>query len=266
LIELCVTVRGDDHGVVLAELLELSPAGVEERAVDGGVEYVIYGPPGELPELPALRAAAGAVLVDVRSSEIADDWDERWKQWHKPIDIGPLHVRPPWTEPPGASIDIVVDPGQAFGTGAHATTRLCLELLLLLEPSGPLADWGCGTGVLAVAAAKLGFDPVMAVDYDPLAVEATALNATVNGVELHVAQVNLRETPGPQAPTVCANLLRPLLLEVARGMQRPPERLIASGLLREEADEIANAFAHHGLLERERRHCAEWSGLLLERA
>jgi ribosomal protein L11 methyltransferase len=270
LIALTVTVRGDDQGVVLAELLELSPAGVEERTLPDGVEYVIYGAPGELPELPALQAAAGDVLVDVRSTEIADDWDERWKQFHKPIDIGRLHVRPPWEPGVGGDgldrLDIVIDPGQAFGTGAHATTRLCLELLLLLEASGALADWGCGTGVLAVAAAKLGFGPVIAVDYDPLAVKATRVNAAVNGVALEVGQVNLRDAPGPEAPTVCANLLRPLLLEVARGLERPPQRLIASGLLREEADEIANAFAHHGLLERERRHCAEWSGLLLERA
>jgi ribosomal protein L11 methyltransferase len=273
-IRLAVTVSGDDAGVVLAELLELSPAGVEENATPDGVEYVIYGPPGELPALPDLEAAAGDVLVSVSTSEVADDWDERWKQWHQPVEIAGgerrLRIRPPWEAPadsdPPAALEIVVDPGQAFGTGGHATTRLCLELLLTIEPEGAMADWGCGTGVLAIAAAKLGFEPVEAVDYDQLSVDATIENARVNAVELATSRVNLRETPGPYAPTVCANLLRPLLLEVARGLERPPERLIVSGLLREEADEVAAAFAPRGLEERERRSCGEWSALLLERS
>jgi ribosomal protein L11 methyltransferase len=271
-IRLAVTVRGDDAGVVLAELLELSPAGVEERDLDdGAVEYVIYGAPGELPELPQLEAAAGDVLVGVASSEVADDWDERWKQWHKAIDVSGgerrLRVRPPWEDPSPApgTLELVIDPGQAFGTGGHGTTRLCLELLLTLEPSGPLADWGSGTGVLAIAAAKLGFGPVAAVDHDPLSVDATRENARVNDVELTSERLNLRERAGPYAPTVCANLLRPLLLDVSRNLERAPERMILSGLLREEADEVAAAFASHGLQELERRHCAEWSALLLGR-
>ncbi|MEA2125978.1 MAG: ribosomal protein methyltransferase [Solirubrobacteraceae bacterium] len=257
MIRLSVRVRGDDQGVVLAELMELSPAGVEEVATADGVEYVIYGAPGELPALPALRAAAGDVLVDVSSEEIADDWDERWKQWHRPVDVGHLRIIPPWISP--RPPDIIIDPGQAFGTGGHATTRLCLELLLTLEPGGPLADWGCGSGVLAIAAAKLGFDPVVAVDYDPLAVEATRANARVNGVALEVARHNLREAPGPSAPTVCANLLKPLLLEVAR-LAEPPRNLIVSGLLDHEADAVVAAF---GLPLRDRRDAEGWAALLL---
>ncbi len=273
MIRLAVTVRGDDGGVVLAELLALSPGGVEEREGPGFVEYAIYGPAGELPALPDLEAAAGDVLVSVTTEEVADDWDERWKAWHKPVEVSTpgrrLRVRPPWEDAatdPGI-LELVIDPGQAFGTGAHATTRLCLELLLQVPHEGAFADWGCGTGVLAIAAAKLGFEPVHAVDFDPLAVEATAGNAEVNGVRLAgVGRVNLREEGGPPAPTVCANLLRPLLLDVARHLTHPPDRLIASGLLREEADEVARAFAAQGLEEVERRHCEEWSALLLERS
>ena len=233
-------VRGDDDGVVLAELMELSPAGVEEVSHADGVEYVIYGAPGELPALPSIQAAAGDVLFEVSSEEIADDWDERWKQWHRPVAIGPLRIAPPWDAVDG---DIVIDPGQAFGTGGHATTRLCVELLLELEPGGPFADWGCGSGVLAIAAARLGWSPVTAVDYDPLAVDATRENAIVNGVSLEVGQVNLREQAGPPAPTVCANLLKPLLIEVAAGLAEAPEHLIVSGLLDHEADAVAAAFA-----------------------
>jgi ribosomal protein L11 methyltransferase len=268
-IRLAVTVRGDDAGMVLAELLELSPAGVEENETPEGIEYVIYGPAGELPALPDLEAAAGDVLVRVSTSEVADDWDERWKQWHRPVEVSGgerrLRIRPPWEAPAPdpAIVDLVIDPGQAFGTGGHATTRLCLELLLTIESAGALADWGCGTGVLAIAAARLGFEPVVGVDHDPLSVDATIANARANGVTVKAGRVNLREAPGPHAPTVCANLLRPLLLDVARGLERLPDRLIVSGLLREEADEVAAAFAAKGLTERERRSCAEWSALLL---
>lgn len=256
-------VRGDDHGVVLAELLGLCSGGVEERVTDGGTEYVIYGAPGELPALPALQAAAGDVLVDVRSDEIADDWDERWKRWHRPLELDGLRVRPPW-EPAatGDTIDLVVDPGQAFGTGGHATTRLCLELLLSLpEREGGFADWGCGSGVLAIAAAKLGYAPVVAADYDPLATAATAENARANGVDLTIGRVNLREAAGPPAPTVCANLLGPLLLEVAARLRERPRHLIVSGLLSEEADATAAAFAP--LAVRERRDREGWAALLL---
>jgi ribosomal protein L11 methyltransferase len=267
MIRMAVRVRGDDAGVVLAELLELSPAGVEERELEDGVEYVIYGAPGELPALPEVEAAAGDVLVTVSSEEIPDDWGERWKAWHRPVDVSwnfrRLRVRPPWEPPRDDVLDLVIDPGQAFGTGAHATTRLCLELLLAVESEGPLADWGCGSGVLAIAAARLGHDPVVAVDHDPAALEATRENAAANGVSLEIAPANLRTEPGPWAPTVCANLVRPLLLDVARVMTRPPQKLIVSGLLREEADEVAAAFARHGLVERQRRACAEWSALLL---
>ena len=217
------------------------------------MEYVLYGAPGEVPDVGDVRAAAGDALVEVSTSEIPDDWSERWKAFHRPVDVAwrfrRLRVRPPW-EPPleGDGIDIVIDPGQAFGTGAHHTTRLCLELLLELEPAGALADWGCGTGVLAIAAARLGWDPVAACDWEAASVEATRENAALNGAPgIAVSRADLRRGEGPWAPTVLANLVRPLLLEVAAGLTRPPERMILSGLLREEGDEVAAAFARHGL-------------------
>jgi ribosomal protein L11 methyltransferase len=272
MIRLAVRVPRADAEAVLAELLELAPAGLEERDIgEDAIEYVLYGAPGELPALPAVRAAAGDAVVDVSTSEIPDDWSERWKAFHRPIDVSwrfrRLRVRPPW-EPPleRDGIDIVIDPGQAFGTGAHHTTRLCLELLLELEPVGALADWGCGTGVLAIAAARLGFDPVLACDSDAAAVEATVANAAVNGVPgIAVSRVDLRREEGPFAPVVVANLVRPLLLEVAVLMTRAPRTLIVSGLLREETAEVAAAFGRHGLREAGRRDGGEWSALRLER-
>jgi ribosomal protein L11 methyltransferase len=239
---------------------------VEQVDGKGFVEYAVYGAPGELPALPEGEAEVAGVRVRVTGAEVPDDWAERWKRFHVPVLVGSrLWLRPPWEEPavrPGVT-DLVVDPGRAFGTGAHPTTRLCLELLLELEPAGSLADLGCGSGVLAIAAAKLGFEPVVAVDSDGGAVDATGANARANGVLLErIERVNLREQPPPAAETVTANLMRPLLLRVAELMRDRPRSLIASGLLEEEADEVAAAFAPL----RERRRLADrgWAALLLQ--
>jgi ribosomal protein L11 methyltransferase len=294
-IRLAVRVSSEQAEVVLAELLELAPSGVEEVQVGAAmVEYAVYGPPGELPSLPAIRAVAGEALVEISTSEIADDWQERWKGFHRPVLLAPpsardgeesnvpaLHVRPPWEAPSthrdGPVREIVIDPGQAFGTGAHASTRMCLELLMELAacaaPNGPLLDVGTGSGVLAIAAAGLGFDPVLGLDHERESVQAARENAAVNGVQIEVRRFDLRTQvlpwiDGVNAPVgpivVLANLLRPLLLELANTMPSAPAQFIAGGLLREEADEISQVFADRlGLGERERRSSGEWSVLWL---
>ncbi|MBJ7328664.1 MAG: 50S ribosomal protein L11 methyltransferase [Solirubrobacteraceae bacterium] len=268
MLRLALRVPHDHAELALAELLELVPSGVEERDLGDRMEYAIYGAPGELPSLPDLEAAVGGTLVEVVTEEVADDWSERWKVFHQPITIGDrLHVRPPWADPVDGIDEVVIDPGQAFGTGAHDTTRLCLELLLELEPGGELMDLGCGSGVLAIAAAKLGWAPVRGVDHERESVAATRQNAEANGVQVDVRPFDLlRDGPAPTAPTMVANLLRPLLLGVAReGFDGPPPlRLVASGLLRAEADEVVAAFAPHGLQERDRRTGGDWAAVLLE--
>jgi ribosomal protein L11 methyltransferase len=268
LIRIGVRVRREQAELVLAELIELAPGGVEEREDGDVVEYAVYGAPGELPELPGLRAAAGGALVEVTTSEVADDWDERWKAFHQPVQVGDLYVRPPW-EPPRAGLrDVVIDPAQAFGTGAHPTTRLCLELLRELDPAGALVDVGCGSGVLAIAAARLGWAPVLGIDHERESVQATLDNAAANGVAVQARHHDLlRDGSAPGAPTVVANLLRPLLLRVAADgfAGTAPGVLIASGLLAHEGDEVAAAFARHGLREAARRHRGEWVALLLRR-
>ena len=136
------------------------------------------------------------------------------------------------------ALDVVIEPGQGFGTGSHATTRLSLELLVELTPEGPIADWGCGSGILAIAAAKLGWGPVLACDIEPESVTETAESAQVNGVAVEVSRCDVRQG-GPAAPTVLANLVRPLLLQVAEHMTEVPERMIISGLELPEVDEVA---------------------------
>jgi ribosomal protein L11 methyltransferase len=269
-IRLALRVQRADAEIVLAELLPFAPNGVEQ--VDDGdiVEYAVYGAPGELPQLGDLKAVAGDAFVEVRTTEVADDWGERWRAFHRPLDIGPLHVRPPWEPAPKADrVDVVVDPGQAFGTGAHDTTRLCLELLTEIEAGGALMDLGCGSGVLAVSAAKLGWDPVAGVDHERESVCATADNARANGVQIAVERFDLiRNGPAPTAPTVVANILRPILLAVARAgfAGPPPETLIISGLLVAEVDGVVAAFAEHGLVEKRRLATSEWAAALLTRA
>jgi ribosomal protein L11 methyltransferase len=252
---------------VLAALLELTPAGVEQVDGDGWVEYALYGSPGELPSLPDGRAEVGGTLVDVRGEEVPDDWAERWKRFHVPLLLGGrLYIRPPWEQPavrPGVQ-EVVIDPGQAFGTGTHPTTRLCLELLLDVDAEGgSFADLGCGSGVLAIAASKLGFDPVSAFDADRAAVAATDSNARANAVLLdRVERLDLRAGAPPPADVVAANLMRPLLLRVAGSMAEPrPRTLILSGLLDHEADEVAAAFAP--LEERRRLSLKGWTALML---
>ncbi|MCW3017613.1 MAG: hypothetical protein JWO02_4705 [Solirubrobacterales bacterium] len=278
MIRLAVRVRRADAEVALAELLELAPSGVEEVDLGDRVEYAIYGAPGELPELPDLQAAAGDALVEVLTTRVADDWAERWKDFHQPIEVGGrLLVRAPWHRAGGRDgvaaplQDVVIDPGQAFGTGAHHTTRLCLQLLLALdaEPPRGVMDVGCGSGVLAITAAKLGFGPVAGIDHERESVAATVQNAALNGVTVQATRHDLmHDGPTAGAPVVLANLLRPLLLQVAAdgftGVQ--PDAVIASGLLAHEADEVAAAFAaRQGLREADRRHSGEWAALLLTR-
>ena len=268
MIRLALRVRREQSELVLAELLELAPSGVEEAAVgDDVVEYAVYGAPGELPAMPDLTAAAGGALVEVTTQEIADDWAERWREFHVPLVLDDrLTVRPPWEPAAHTPIDVVIDPGQAFGTGAHATTRLCLELMLSVPVAGSFLDLGCGSGVLAISAAKLGWTPAMACDNDPASVAATQDNAAANGVSIEIVRTDLRSDPLPAATTVAANLLGPLLIELAaRGAGEHPDRLIAGGMLEHEADGVAVAFDASGLAEVRRLTRSGWSALLLAR-
>jgi len=277
--------------VVLAELTVLAPNGVEEERGPGYVEYAIYGGEGELPDLGEIEVAAGDGLVEVVATEVPDDWADRWQDFHKPLLVGGrLWLRPSWEEPREGAIDVVVDPGRAFGTGAHPTTRMCLEYLLELadvgEATGPFTDLGTGSGVLAIAAAKLGWSPVSGYDHEQPAIEAAEANTKANGVEIGAGRLNLRESLPELAPTVVANMTAPILREIAdqlggggsRGRARrsnsgeapsnpppAPITLVLSGLLPGELDETAKAFAPTGLTEQGRRRDGDWAALLLRR-
>jgi ribosomal protein L11 methyltransferase len=265
LIRLAVRVNREYSEVVLAELLELSPSGVEEVELPGEeVEYALYGAPGELPALPDLQAAAGSALVEVSTSEVADDWSERWRQFHRPLVLGDeLTVRPPWAPAGVSKLDLVIEPGRAFGTGSHATTRLCLELMLTLDPAGGFLDVGCGSGVLAIVAAALGWERVLAVDNDRVCLETTQSNALANEVTLETGRLDVRSDALPAGYDVlAANLSSQLLIKLVERIPDPSPRVIASGLLVEELDSVRAAFAGRGMSERACRTLSGWAALL----
>jgi ribosomal protein L11 methyltransferase len=274
LIRLALRCRAERAEAVLAELLEVAPSGVEEVTApdgkEGVVEYAVYGAPGELPDVGVFEAQAGDALVEVTTREVPDDWAERWKRFYFPVLVaGKLYVRPPWEQPAqrGGVEEVVIDPGGAFGTGTHATTRMCLELLLEAGAGRgrSFCDLGCGSGVLAIAAAKLGFEPVVALDADRAAIGEADRNARANYVELDLRHADLRSEIAPAADVVAANLTAPLLEAVARGWvgaNLRPGTLIASGMLRGEADPVAEALAEAGLAERRRVVSGDWAAVL----
>jgi ribosomal protein L11 methyltransferase len=288
LIRLAVRCTAEQADLVLAELTVLAPNGVEEERGPGYVEYAIYGGEGELPELGDLDAAIEGGRIAVSATEIPDDWADRWRDFHKPLLVADrLWLRPSWEPPREGAVDIVVDPGQAFGTGAHPTTRLCLEFLCELEAEGELVDLGTGSGVLAIAASKLGWGPIRGYDHEPAAIDAAAANAEANGAELQLERMNLRERLPDLAPTVIANMTAPILKAVAAQLQErwgepgegsadnsgegpaspppAPETIVCSGLLLGEQDEVAAAFSAAGLREAERQQEGDWAALLLRR-
>ena len=146
-------------------LIELFPEGFEEVTVDGGIEFAAYTRAGGEERLWQVFGPGAATDVEA-------GWNEAWKRFHRPVQIDRLWVGPPWETPAEGLVPVVVDPGLAFGTGAHPTTQLCLRFLLEHDPVS-LLDLGCGSGVLSIAAAKLGYAPVTAFDLDDAAVAAT---------------------------------------------------------------------------------------------
>jgi ribosomal protein L11 methyltransferase len=215
---------------VLAGLLDAFPAGLEER---GDGEFVVYAEP---PDLPGIAA--------VTPEPVAPGWETAYHAHLGRMVAGRFAVRPPWVE--GEPDDLVVDPGLAFGAGTHPTTRMCLELLP--PGSGALADWGSGTGVLALAALRAGYAPVLGIDLDTSQLE-------INGVA--ALRLDLVHERAPYAPVVLANLTRPLLEAVVRVQERP-ELMIASGFLASET------IAMWDMRERERRELEGWAAVVLE--
>ena len=157
---------------------------------------------------------------------------------------GRVWVRSPW-DPPAADgvVDVVVERrGSAFGSGSHPTTQMCLALMLGLEPAGGAADLGCGVGTLAIAAAKLGWAPVIAVDRVPVAIEVARENVARNGVAVECAVADLAHAAVPLAPLLLANAPPPVHERVAAALTAQVRHVIVSGIV---ADEVPDVLARY---------------------
>ncbi|MDX6486351.1 MAG: ribosomal protein methyltransferase [Gaiellaceae bacterium] len=188
---------------------------------------------------------------------VAEGWEDGWREFHHGVVVGRFWVGPPWEEPAAGVEPIVIDPGRAFGTGAHPTTRLTLELLQEL-PQGSLLDVGCGSGVLSIAAARLGFSPVLALDNDEHAVAATAANAAVNGAEVAARRADALTDELPETDLALANIALDLVERLLPRLSA--SRAVTSGYL------VADRPAANGWAHVERRERDGWAADLLERA
>ena len=214
-------------------MLELFPEGFEELDHPDGLELVAYtDDAGE----ERLWAAFG----EVTAGDVPSDWEERWRELHRPVRVGNLWIGPPWETPPADADAIVVDPGRAFGTGGHATTRLCLLLLAELE-RGSLLDVGCGSGVLAIAAARLGYEPVVALDHDPSALEATRRNAAANAAAVECRLADALAGPLPRADVTVANISAEATKRLAPLVDA--ETVVTSGYLEQDRP-VPSGFRH----------------------
>lgn len=253
-VELPITPAGGADHVVKAYLVEDAEAFAkvaDARDALGHLQAFGLGPIGEL----AVRT------VDDQ------DWLEAWKATVTPIRIGAFLVHPTWSDPPAdGAIRIALDPGMAFGTGLHPTTRQCLEAVSALRLDGTrVLDVGTGSGILAIAASKRGAREVVAVDTDPLAISAAQENAGRNGVVIDARRGSAADVEGT-FDVVLANLVGPVLIQVApqlRARVRKSGSLVAAGITRQAEPEVQAAFAAQGLGVVERDERADWVRLIL---
>jgi ribosomal protein L11 methyltransferase len=263
--ELTLRVGVADVEEVLDAILPALPGGARLRE-DGEVAEVKVVEDSATPSEGELRTLAGPHLIELVATEVSDDWRQRRLSRYEPLVIAERFlVRPDWAPPsadPGLT-EIVIEQSAAFGTAMHPTTQACLALLAEAEPGGSLADYGCGTGVLSIAAAKLGWSPIVAVDVNEPSLAATAANAVRNGVEIEVRRVDLTCERAPTAETVVANVPPDVHLALARQLSAAPTRVIASGFKPEDESTVAAAWGAHGLGIRDKVHANDWSALVL---
>jgi len=256
-----------------ALLFERGAAGVEEREAglapmpgarqpeSGRVLLVAF-----FEDRQAARQAAADLDVPAEMAEIPDrDWGEEWKKGLGPITVGRIFLRPSWVDavPPAGSAEVVLDPGMAFGTGTHATTSLCLAAIddfLARRPGASVLDVGTGSGLLAIAARKLGAGRVAANDNDPVAVAVAGENAARNGAVLELTGEPPGAIPGA-FDLVVANILANVLVELApslKGKTAPGGELVLAGILVPQEEEVRLPFLAEGLLPLRGERRGEW--------
>jgi len=266
-----VVLRVPAHALddVLDRILPLVPDGVRESAVPPSeVELRMRGP--QLPSLASIARAVGTLPFRISEHAVSDDWQERRLAEYEADPIGGrLVVRPPWAPPPGSGlIDIVLEEGGAFGVGTHPTTRTCLELLLDLPPAGSFTDLGCGSGVLAILASRLGWWPVTALDVQAASVAAAQANAVRNAVEIQAGVCDLSRESALPAAGFAANVPAAVHLAIASSWRKgeTPGAGLVSGFGPHQAAAVAEAYAASGLREGRRHVLHGWVVAELARA
>ena len=278
---------------LLAEAFEAGASGAEENDdrydPEAGPRAIVYATPERAEAVRAALLSVAPATATIGPVETLDaiDWSEAWKEGLEALEVSPrLVVRPPFvafSAAPGQR-EVVIDPGQAFGTGAHASTRLCLEwidALLLGEPAGPrrpdrVLDVGTGSGVLALASVALGSERAVGFDLDPVAVEAARESARRNDladrVDFFTGGIEALSRETPVFPLVVVNLLKREMLPIAQAIASwvaPVGRLVLAGLLEEDGDEVLARFAEDGLqlvgMRRQTDDIGTWIGPCLAR-
>jgi ribosomal protein L11 methyltransferase len=270
-------VPADDEDATTAVLWEQGTLGIEVRGEGrGDVALLAY-----FPDAPGLQPALAAALVPLprarlQRAEVPDvDWVARFREGFRTFHAAGFVVTPPWevlSAAPHPSLGpssplLIVDPGRAFGTGTHESTRLCLGLLRDLAKRGPLGrvlDLGTGSGILAVAAARLGARTATAVDLNPEAVAAARHHARLNAVALRLVRADLAAALMPGAfDVVLANIAAPLLVERRHEiLALAAPAIVLSGLLATDAEAVREAYERAGRIEV--RRDGEWAALLVE--
>jgi ribosomal protein L11 methyltransferase len=263
--ELTLRVAADRVDDVLDAILPALPGGLHVREDGDAVALAVLAGPGT-PEEAELRALAGEALIYLAPAEVSDDWRERRLGRYRPLVVAERFlVRPDWAPQgeQGELVEIVLEEATAFGTGVHPTTQACLATLAELDPGGSLADIGCGSGVLSIAAGRLGFSPVLAVDVEPNSVAAARRNADRNGAIVDVRRLDVTAEPPPEADTMVANIPPGVHVALAGRVARAPSTLIASGFKPDEIAAVGSAWEARGLSIEDEVRANEWSVLVM---
>lgn len=248
---------------------------IESKKKTAKIELKAYLPLAKKSQLGNLKSSLLKFGFSVTTSDYTEeDWSKKWKQHIRPVRAGGFLVRAQWSKArarPGEKV-IEIDPGMAFGTGGHNSTRLCLRGLTLksikeVVRGANVLDVGTGSGILAIAAKKLGAARVVAIDIDPVALKVARVNAKNNNVSITISQKKLTELR-ESFSIVLANILSTVLIENSRELSEPLKKggfLILSGILKEEAEDVVVAFLPFGLKKQRSLSSGEWSGLILKK-
>ncbi len=270
-IRLTAIVAAADADLAVAECYALTGVGcMQGDARDGLVRIDAWMPAADCPGGGALAAhlAGAGIAADVSEADEGNAWRSALRDFHQPVVAGRIRVRPPWVAPAPGMIDIVIDPGMAFGTGQHPTTRTALELLQEVPPGRTVLDAGCGSGVLSIAAARLALGAITAIDHDPEAVAATRRGARANMVSLGAHRATIGQDALPAADILLANITLEVLGVLASSLraQAPaaaagPRHVVLSGLREHEVDAAVAAFVPLGVAEAGRRVEGGWASV-----